>query len=934
MRVVVLKALLAALTTITFVRAAVSDGVNPPLPWTQCTDKTSSIQVSSVQATYDPVSRKLDVYGHATTTVLLGGASALADGEHPNGTVHTNLEVVGFDYWDVTSDLCDAVVCPVQPGPFTFYKNLTLPLNIPFIDWKPQVTFYDGNQDSPNELGCVKMDLDLVSSGINYGVTWGTFVVALYAAFTTLLTRHIRVGYTPTLYDMSSGWSPTARLLPSRVGPGFMDAAFFVQFVAATGQLEWSYPVFYQDFVRMFTWATGTWNVPFVRSIARGLRGGGLTVLAQQEAENQANTGVHAIKLISRDAVGGAAWAGVPPDQAISGYDRYAAMLGMNANEMFLNTLVPFVLVLIVVALWCLGIAMIRSYYRHQSNTDSDIFANPDDQTHHIRHYFGGWCLRVLYLFYFGLTSTSLRQLTFSNEPPAVMTLAGIVFILLGLGVPIFTTLRLITIARMNRGLEHADPELADEVYARSIRGNIQNFRERKESEPTPVAQYARSIHRDEAVTREAETVYARMRSVSQSGSSIHTRSSHAPLRAFSVSSKRSNATTATSGSRSSAWPLPPLYLSQKFMLLYGPLFNAFAPSHFVNHAEFLTGLTWWVRIAPAFAIGVLGKLAPPYVQFVIMFSGDATLFAYMLWKRPFSGKATNWWQWFINFCRCGIFLFLFAAFLFRKDFGIEWIAQLLSVSLILAILGVLGIFMTSSGLKFLAAFLKGFKRRPPPVLLSSDPVDRIVQKNHTKGSRSRSVRRGESTHSVGSVAFPDGEYEDEDEREVKKMARKRLDSRASRITYVTDDDDDEEEGGEQEEAIEMKKVSAPRVPPSAITRNPTSTPTVLPPAIPSASGQFSEEDYFARARALTASGPSSPVSPTTITTTAEKTVPIPVTVRAVPPVRPVAKAPARKNTTTTTTSTNGGSGSPSGLEQREMHEVVEHEQGNPYFDV
>ncbi|KAJ3163472.1 hypothetical protein HDU86_000051 [Geranomyces michiganensis] len=961
--------------------AAQGPPLAPYLPWSDCsTNSSAPLKPLSVRATYDRDARLLSIVGQAITTAAALGNVPLGTPRLTNGTIQTALQIVGFEARGTTADLCTAIACPVLlpvPGgdsssssstTFEFTKTIVIPINLPFVDWNPRVSILDGTQDA-RELMCVRVRLGLVSSNLSLVLIYASVLVALSAGFTTVATRYLRSGYMPTIYDLSSGWAPTARLLPSRIGPSFTHVVLFAQFMASTGQLDFAYPSAYQDFVRLLSWATGTWNVAFIRSFARTIRGGGLVVLSRQEADAKARTGASIIKIFGRHAAadaqardtgtgtgtgGGASiinilsrqlttttpaaaaaasaggssssssssspqasFDGVPANTALTGYERYAAMVGMPSNEMFLNTLISYALCLLLIVLGCTVLALIRAYYRRKTNTDCDVFAHEDDQAHHIRHYMGGWAVRTTILFYFGLTSTALHQLTLSNEPAAVMALAGIVFIAVGVLVPLAMTVRLVGISRMNRSLERKDPEYADEVYARSIRGNIQTFRSSGAASKAkanggggggggapPTRVLTRT--RDAAVEREAAEVYARMRALSVSSSSNTRAPSRAlsvassltdaaaagappipfkPLRAFSVSSA---ATTATAASRSSAWPLPPLYLSQKFMLLYGPFLNNYDPSHFIAHAEFLIPFTWYLRLAPAFAIGILGKITPPYLQFIALLSGDALLFFYLMWKSPYAGKSANRWQWFLAFCRCGIVVFVFVMFAFQQYWNVDWMAQLVAGGVVLSFIGVLGLFAASSGFKFLALLRKGFKRKQgarnvvatDPVHLHTATLDRgdvavayasspsLLPRRAGNGgktsirraasptalSRSASARTGKTT----SVRFSDddggnddddcdNQYAEQQQPDNHNGVEKRADSSLLRNAGPNPSSSTTTPSSSNTTAAAAAvPLSSLQPPTTAVTR-----PTHVTGTTATATNVYSEEDYFSRARAM-----------------------------------------------------------------------------------
>ncbi|KAJ3151491.1 hypothetical protein HDU89_001934 [Geranomyces variabilis] len=939
-----MRAAYLLLTAVALAARNVSAQLSTHLPWSDCsTNNSAPIKVSSLRATYDKDAGSLYVVGQAITTIPLGNVP-LGTPHLKNGTVQTTLEIVGFEAQGTNEDICTAVACPVlQPGTFQFNKTISIPINLPFVDWNPRISFLDGTEDA-NELMCVRVRLALISNNLSLVLIYASILVALSSGFTTIAFRFLRSSYEPTIYDLSSGWAPTARLLPSRVGPSITHVILFAQFLASTGQLNFQYPSAYQDFVRLLSWATGTWNVGFIRSFARTLRGGGLVVLSQQEADAKERTGASIIKIFGRQLTDASAapqaFDGVSEGTALTGYERYAAMVGMSSNEMFLNTLIPFAICLILIVLAGTGLALVRAYFRRKTNTDCDIFAHEDDQAHHIRHYMGGWAVRTTILFYFGLTSTSLHQLTISNEPPAVQALAGIIFAAIGILVPLAMIVRLIGIARMNRNLEKKDPEYADEVYARSISGNIQNFRKASVSAASAAPTRAPTRSRDAVVEREAAEVYARMRALSTSSSAApasrenSTRSralsvasssagtegpAHSlpfkPLRAFSVSSA---ATTATSASRSSAWPLPPLYLSQKFMLLYGPFFNNYDPSHFIAHAEFLIPFTWYLRFAPAIAIGILGKIAPPYLQFIVMISGDALLFFYLIWKSPFAGKAANRWQWFLAFCRAGMLMFVFVAFVFQHFWSVDWMAEMILGSVALSGLGVLGLFSASSGIKFLALTLKGFKRKTGArTVVATDPIHlhKPSSPDTPGGSTASTLPRTNGT--IRRAASPTA---------LSRSASSR--TAHTRSVHFSDDDDDEEDRREQQQQKYQdqteKRASSPLLRnagpnPSSSAAASSSLPrpaaAVTKPAAANGANVYSEEDYFSRARAMkkasvngkptTASAVSSPSAAATAATS-------------------MAATPTRPQKPTRAPSNPG--------EMLEMHTV--REENNPYFDV
>ncbi|KAI9009867.1 hypothetical protein BC832DRAFT_390674 [Gaertneriomyces semiglobifer] len=409
--------------------------VSNTLPWSICHD-TNAFSIHNVEITYDRDTRLLWAYGEGT-----------ASAEVSTGKVKTNLEIFGFEYFEEKTDICVAVDCPLKPGKFVFNKNVTIPINFPLLDWAPKFEF-ETTDGQP--LFCVSSHLSLAYPILNYVLIYASLFVAVSSGFTTLMTRYLRHGYNMTLYDMSSGWAPTARLLPSRIYPGFVDVAMFAQFVAFTGMFTMEYPHAYQDFTRYFVWAVGTWNTAFIASIAKTIRAGGWHFLEFKTRLAQGRSGLMTLhkRVVAPTAI--------VEEGAVNGFQRYASIIDLNERDVFLHTLIAFVICLILISVGCFGVAVVRSVRRARAPrpTIDDISVRSlHHQHHHIRHYYLGWVVRTLMLFYFGLTSTSLYQLTLSDEPPVVYALAGIVFSVLGLILPAAMTARLIGIARMNRTL-------------------------------------------------------------------------------------------------------------------------------------------------------------------------------------------------------------------------------------------------------------------------------------------------------------------------------------------------------------------------------------------------------------------------------------------------------------------------------------------------
>ncbi|KAI9009866.1 hypothetical protein BC832DRAFT_390675 [Gaertneriomyces semiglobifer] len=96
-------------------------------------------------------------------------------------------------------------------------------------------------------------------------------------------------------------------------------------------------------------------------------------------------------------------------------------------------------------------------------------------------------------------------------------------------------------------------------------------------------------------------------------------------------------------------------------------------------------------------------------------------MFFYLWWKSPFNGKPVNRWQRFLYFARCGFIVTMFFGYLLKK---FDWILQLICYGLILSTLGIHGLFLATSGLRFTTAALRGFKKHTgPPVPVSTDFV-------------------------------------------------------------------------------------------------------------------------------------------------------------------------------------------------------------------
>ncbi|KAI8825059.1 uncharacterized protein EV422DRAFT_517281 [Fimicolochytrium jonesii] len=679
------------------VPALITGAPSANLPWTFCdSSKDYDVKVSSVQAVYEPDTKVLNVWAAATSAAAIGSKLG-------NGTVTSIMRVVGFDEWQVEADACTSVPCPVTAGgSFVLFKNITIPANIPFIDFKPRVALSDASA-TPKELMCIQINLTLESTALTYVLVWASVFTALAAGFTTLLARWLRPEFRPTLFDMSSGWAPHTHFLPARMGPGFIDVALFAQFIAATAQLNFEYPAPYQDAIRILAWATGTWNVPGIRDLANAIRGD-----RPDDVDTVTRTGTVVAHIFGRQAAG-ATVDGIPAEVGSIGYERYAEVVGLKPGLMFLNTLIPFILVVILVSGWCLFLHVVR-----RMKPDHHLFSRPGAEPDRTQYYWRGWLLRVYVFFYFGLTSTALHQLTLKGEPLSIMIIAGIVFMVLGIALPIILTFRLVHASKTDPSSDSLDLEHSGTSMVNLIDDDDYYTPGRRSTATTDGGR----VHR----TGTSSTVITNMTGRHGRGESFS-----------SKTSRVSRATTRTH--KDTSKPLPSLYSDRKFMLIYGPFINHFKPKRFMSHAALLVPLTWWLRLAPAIAVGVLGKIVPPWLQFVAFMSGEGLLFLWITVMKPYAGKLTNLWHWFLSMCRCGFVIFLWAAFLFRRYWGIEWITQLIAVALILSTVGMHLLFLGVSGLKFMRSGWHIFRRDSTPIPLATDPID--VRRDTLPRSRS-----------------------------------------------------------------------------------------------------------------------------------------------------------------------------------------------------
>ncbi|KAJ3081347.1 hypothetical protein HK102_002406, partial [Quaeritorhiza haematococci] len=409
-------------------------------------------------------------------------------------------------------------------------RNFTLPADIPSVEYEAHVALSD--RANTRQLACFIVRIDLAHVAITALAQWVPVGLSFLAAFSSLLSQ-IRgfpdVVYKPSsLLDLSSGWRGVpksvdgpepfatwreavtknleaggrgggfissmmdrlrARRTPGSqralIGwgeapvPGFTDVVLFFQFVAATGQFNIDYPLFYQDLVRNFAWAIPTFNFGWFGALVDVFRGGSESQLTLRDETDTLSNRTGIVNLRRRQEVpespttttGATSTVGdillpipsgtstptatvsatstprasplpafTPPSessptgQLLAGFERFSLLLGIHPRNIFLHTLFSTIFVMLLVGFVCgwFGFVAIalegmrrRKKWMEKAYDWNTVGVQEPPQPLFryvltVAYWITGNLLRVWMLCLFGLTSTALYQISIAAGGTAI----------------------------------------------------------------------------------------------------------------------------------------------------------------------------------------------------------------------------------------------------------------------------------------------------------------------------------------------------------------------------------------------------------------------------------------------------------------------------------------------------------------------------------
>ncbi|RKP10913.1 hypothetical protein THASP1DRAFT_21463 [Thamnocephalis sphaerospora] len=290
--------------------------------------------------------------------------------------------------------------CDLAPGlclgsTFTLTKQVALNSSIPMMELELSLNIMDAKDKS---IGCFAVKVDTRSDFHIAMLRLIPGLVAVFLAASTLVAFFFANGRF-SLFQLSSGWRPGSaannapaaesddalktgndkaslpgaaldkRPLPSsttavtRSSPGVMDVVMFCQAIAASGQLQVVYPLFYKTFAAIgFAWATLVVRFPALREFVVGLHTG----------ESVTSDNIDLVKS-SMDFTQGAITSLARKDQIAwiadneLGLRQFAAYLELLPNELFALTFFVILFGLVVIIGFTLGVFVVSTIVRRRS---------------------------------------------------------------------------------------------------------------------------------------------------------------------------------------------------------------------------------------------------------------------------------------------------------------------------------------------------------------------------------------------------------------------------------------------------------------------------------------------------------------------------------------------------------------------------------------
>ncbi|KAI8053463.1 hypothetical protein BDF22DRAFT_684907 [Syncephalis plumigaleata] len=448
--------LLATLISVASVTTAVNTNATTPdivaYPLINCMDTSNGDQELvhfhrvEMQQWHDNATVSITGYGSANTSL-------------PNAT-YANFKV-GLLILPLATETINHT-CSMAPGlctggNFTITKQYVMDKPIPLMELELSITIYT-DKDKP--LGCFAVKTETYNEAYLVFLRAIPPLIAAFLAISTIIAYGFATGRF-SLYRLASGWRPhpaandahigrdqeksnavlpmttpnsddgkhTASVLKksddtpasttamTRSSPGMVDVLFFCQAIAASGQVQVVYPLFYKTFTAIgFAWATLAVRVSFILNIIRKQYAPPVEVLDDTMLSPVDYTNGAISSLVVEDQL---AW--LKANEL--GLRQFAAYLGFLPHELFPASFAVVLVGIIVILIYTIIVFVVATIRRKRAgDTSRDYIVK-------VAYYGMGSWLRWIIISAPALITYGFFQFTLNDTGAMVVAAIGIVLL-------------------------------------------------------------------------------------------------------------------------------------------------------------------------------------------------------------------------------------------------------------------------------------------------------------------------------------------------------------------------------------------------------------------------------------------------------------------------------------------------------------------------
>ncbi|KAL1915007.1 uncharacterized protein VTP21DRAFT_7712 [Calcarisporiella thermophila] len=238
--------------------------------FTHCYGVSVYMTIYNVTQSYLPNANaiNLTVLGATSQEVPMQIENTLATG-------FPQASILNWLYYNEPKNLCTMVDggCPIRPGNVTIRMTIPLPgNNIPIGD---VTTKFSARDPTGTTFTCLQGDpIPFHHSTWQLVFTWTSVAITLFSSMATVMPGLVHGQLSGDVFIYTSNYAMESKILRAKT-PGLTDLFFYAQFLLASGQLNLSYPKYYQYFVADFSWAGLFLNTDWLMNIARSTYTGG-----------------------------------------------------------------------------------------------------------------------------------------------------------------------------------------------------------------------------------------------------------------------------------------------------------------------------------------------------------------------------------------------------------------------------------------------------------------------------------------------------------------------------------------------------------------------------------------------------------------------------------------------------------------------------------